>query len=347
MKKHTHLIVSALALMGGTLSAAHATPKPKPAPKKPPVKAPAAPVVRGMNQLDGQNAKIGQTFTLGKNPAINFTLTGAHYAVERTNIGQDAYPPAVGEKLLVLDFTVHNPNKFELNYDWGMLGFTAVDAQNVNHEYVSNVGDPASKERLSIVLKPAQKAQVYTAIKVPAKGVIPKLIVKFTYDGVLRYDLRDQVKELEAPFADPADKTGASALSEITGTPDRYYPLLGYDAKLVKTEFSAGPLGENAAEEGNRFFITTITFKNAAPYESNYDFGTFVPELLDADGENVSWGQILLKSGRPEPAGGRLKPGQEYTARFVWQVPNDLRVKTLRFSEPDSRVVAFNVNATQ
>jgi hypothetical protein len=150
------------------------------------------------------------------------------------NIDTSVYAPSAEEKLLVLRYTIHNPNKTERRYYWSTVGFTAVDAMNQNREFVQNAGSRETGEALNVNLKPAQKVEAYTVIKVPAKGVVPKLIVKPESGGVIRYDLRGVAKPLTAPFADPADKTGATALKEIPGQNGQYYPLQNSTSKCLK-----------------------------------------------------------------------------------------------------------------
>jgi len=337
-------------LAGPTYSAAKPKPGTKPAskPAAPQKAPPANPPIKGANQMAGGEGKLGVTYTVGKESPLNFTLNSAEYTVERVNIEDSTHDAKAEEKLLVLNCTIHNPNKYETGFDWATFRFTVVDAENVNHDYVQQVGDSGSRKSLNIQLKPAQKIDVYTVIKVPAKGVIPKLIVQHHSGGdVLRYDLRGQVKALAAPFADPTDKNGATARTEVTAEAGTFYPMLGFDVKLVKTEYSAGPLGEWEAEEGQRFFIATLTIKNAASSEAHYDFGNFAPTLVASDDEKVEWNSVLLKTARNEAASGDLKPGAEYTARIFFSLPKDVTAKTLTFSEPESRVYIFDVSGTK
>jgi hypothetical protein len=345
--KNVLTLALSLGLLAPTVYAAPVAPKKKVTPAKKPA-VPAKPAIKGANQMNGEEAKIGTTYTLGKTPPLNFTLTSAQFSVERVNIADYTHAPSADEKLLVLNFSVHNPNKEELNHNWSTVQFTVVDAQNVNREYVNQVGDPLNRQNLGIDLKPAQKANGYTVIKVPAKGPIPKLIVEYkdgSDKGVLRYDLRNQVKALTAPFADPSDASGVTALKVVSGEMGKFYPSGQWDIKLDKIEYASGPLGEWEAEEGKRFLVVHVTFKNASSSDLTYNFSTLVPELTASDGEKVDWNQGMLKTTRNEGANGELKPGAEYTARFLFQIPADLTGKTLTLSEPEARVYSFDLAA--
>lgn len=314
------------------------TTKPKPQPK------PGG--VLGMVPMAGVEGKLGQTYTIGTNDPINFTLTSAEYTLERVNIDTSVYAPSAEEKLLVLRYTVHNPNKTERRYYWNTVGFTAVDAMNQNREFVQNAGSRETGEALNINLKPAQKVEAYTVINVPAKGVVPKLIVKPEDGGVIRYDLRGVAKPLSAPFADPSDKTGATAPTEIPAQTGQYYPLHNFDIKVLETGYTDA-LGETVPEEGQRFFVATISMRNGTKDEKRFYWGTFKATLVDADGEEAQWSQTMLRATRNETADGTLKPGQEYKARVYFSLPKDAAAKTLTLAEEESHPYAFDVSAAK
>lgn len=349
MKPRSALLLCALLPLGLTVSAeAAAAKKPaaKPAPKKPASAKPAAPrVVLGTTQLAGDNGQIGVTYTLGKDEPLNFTLNAAEFSVEPVRIGENAYTPAAAEKLLVLRYTVQNPNKFETSYLWESLTFTAVDEGNTNRPYIQDVGKGGTEQTLNISLKPAQKVDAYAVIVVPAKGTVPKLMVeRETGAPVLRYDLRGKIKGLAAPFADSEDKSGATAPPEVAAEPGRFYPMREVAVKLVSTGYSAGPIHDTEAEEGQRFFVATYAIRNQAATEVTYDFSTITPRLETSDGEKVEYNNYLLKEKRDEDARGTLKPGEEATVRVYFPLPSEAAAATLALQEGESRVYRFKVN---
>ena len=181
--------------------------------------------VAGTTQLAGGEGVIGKTYTLGKTQPLNFTLKSAEYTVSRINMGPNIYAPKADEKLLVLRFTVQNPKQNEVSLSYSSFKLTVVDNKDVNHEFDSYIAREGTSDVLGINLKPAQKIEVYAVWPVPASGVTPKLIVARDQDSpVLRYDLRGKIKPLPAPFADPADSSGATALGEVPASTGTYYP---------------------------------------------------------------------------------------------------------------------------
>ncbi|HEX8550745.1 MAG TPA: DUF4352 domain-containing protein [Abditibacteriaceae bacterium] len=345
MAKHIFPILALVTAVGtsGANAFAQSTAKPKP-PIKPAAK-PAEPA-KGMTQMAGDNGQLGVTYTIGTDAPLNFTLNSAAFKVERIVVDDNVTAPTADEKLLVLNYTIHNPNKDIRNYNWNTLGFTAVSPDSKNYEYAQIAARAGTSEGLNIDLKPAQKIDVYTAIVVPAKGLFPKLIVTPTSGGaVLRYDLRGKVKALPAPIADPADTTGSTARAEVPAVVGTFYPGQALDLKFSGGSYTAGPIGEQEKEEGKRFFVVNLTLRNPTPVVQSYDWSSFKPVLVDSDGETVEWSQTLLKAKRDDAAGGEFKPGEEYTARLFFQLPENISAKTLTIGERESRTYSFDVSA--
>lgn len=326
-----------------TAMAAKPATKSKPNPKQKPTTNHAT---KGTTQLNGMYAQIGSTYTLGKASPINITLKSAEFTVAQVVIGDQVYFPSAEEKLLVLHYTLHNPLAEEQLARYDTFSATAVDSKNENHEYTQDFGVEATKLALSMNLKPAQKVDGYALIKVPAKGEIPKLILASSDNLVLRYDLRGKVKPLAAPFADPSDATGASALSTAPAKVGESYPLSNFDFALNGTSFSDKALPDSEPAEGNRYLVVSVTAKNVAPTEQLVRYDTFRAVVKDTDDADIESGDVLLAS-RNAPASTELKPGQEMKVRIFFEVPKDLSFKTLSISEMDSHVLEYDMSAVK
>jgi hypothetical protein len=256
--------------------------------------------------------------------------------------------PKGDEKVLLLRFSVQNPQKEDRDYNRESFVITAVDAKDVNH-VVSFIGRQGTSEPVNLQLKPAQKLDIFAALTVPAAGPVPKLIIQ-RGDGnpVLRYDLRGKVKQLAAPFVDPADATGATARTEVTAARATFYPLMLFDVRLDAIAFTPGPLEGQEAEEGKRFVTATVTLKNLHVIGIEYASGLFKADLTLASGEKVESNGVLLRPNRDEAANGTLKPGETTTVRLYFLVPMSDAPKTLRLQETDqSRTYAFDVSGTK
>ncbi|WP_027483622.1 hypothetical protein [Deinococcus pimensis] len=308
-----------------------------------PVK-PAGRTVQGTTPLDGQNARPGQTFTLGKQSPLNFTLKSAEYSTGRVVIGENVYYPNADQKLLVLRYTVHNPQKSAARYYWADLKFTAVDALDRNHEFIGAVARDGTTDKLEVNLKPAQKVDVVTAIVVPAAGPVPKLIVTRAGEAsVLRYDLRTQAKALPSGFADPADTSGATARSQVPALTGKLMPLKWFDVRLDEATFTTDMLDGKTPSVGMRYLTATFVIKNNLWRDVEYAWSDFKPTLKDADGEKVAYNQVMLKANRDEKAGGKLPKGEEVRVRFYWELPQNVTGDSVLLTDESGRGFVFDV----
>lgn len=309
----------------------------------PPAKAtPTRPAVQGTTQLDGNAARLGQTFTLGKTSKVNFTLLSASYTVGRVVVGSVLVTPNADEKLLVLRFTAHNPTKQDLALS--NLAFTAVDAKDVNHKNFSSFVRAGTSEEYRSSLKAAQKIELVAVMKVPAVGAVPKLIVQNGDGGVLRYDLRGVTKAVPAPFADPRDASGASALRDAPAKLGTTYSTGRYDMTFENVAFSTEPMLGQPPAAGKRYVLATVTLKNLGANDDSPSHYTFGRELIDADGEPVNF-WVLAKGSRPEEAINRsVKPGEEYRVRLVFVAPEGVGLKQLTVREGTGHGLVFDLS---
>ncbi len=307
--------------------------------------------VAGTAQLAGGEGEFGKTYTLGKSSPLNFTLRSAEYTVSRVTMGTSVYAPEANEKLLVLHYTVQNPTQRDRWVNRNSFRFTVVDAKDFNHVFDNYVAREGTTEIYEVDLKPAQKVDLVAAWAVPASGVMPKLIVERERGApVLRYDLRGKVKPLPAPFADPTDPSGATALEEVPARAGTYYPMLKFDMRLESVSYSTEPMDKRPPAEGKRYLVATFAIKNAcAPTarEANFSYSYFKFELKDTDGEKQEFDGYLIKAARDEHADGKLKPGEEYKFRIYFELPQEVKGQTLYAAEGKSRVYAFDLSQFQ
>jgi hypothetical protein len=301
----------------------------------------------GTPQLPGDNGEIGQVYKLRTGNPVYFRLNSAEYTVARIRFSKSLVIPEADEKLLVIHFSVQNPDKDqEMLFRFDSLKFTAVDAMNVNHDH-KFIGDEQTKESLQMHLKPAQRVEAYTCIVVPASAEIPKLMVMppLTNDGpVLRYDLRDKVAALPAPVADPADPSGATALKTVPAQLNTSYPMRFFDVAVEKTEAAATAPDGSSSKPGDSYFVVTMACKNTAELDSNLRFDTLALTLTDADGQQLKRGRDLLAATSSSSFNQKVPPGAEAHVRYYFIVPKDAKPNTLAIREATSRTYEWDVS---
>lgn len=336
-----------LSLFCGSASfSAPAAKKPaKPAPQKAPAKpAPAKPTA----QLPGDNGVFGTVYTLRKSDPIYFRLKSAEFTTEQLKIGERLYIPRASEKLLVLRFTVQNPSKAEQYIRWDSLRFTAVDVMNVNHECITDWGDEKNRGSVDMTFKPTQTLDAFSAVIVPARGVIPKLMIlpPDENDGpILRYDLKNpknKVTPLAKPVADPSDASGCTALETVPGELNKIYPYADFDIAVQKFETVESALGKAELEEGERFLVVTLLMKNESHEKPMLRWDTVEPMLTSTEGEELTYVDMLLATAN-RPIGKTANPGEETTVRMLFRIPEEVTPKTLSLREGESRTYEFSV----
>jgi hypothetical protein len=266
--------------------------------------------------------------------------------VDTLVIGDYVYYPKADEKLLVLHLNLHNPQHQESFARYDTFSITAVDAKNENHEHIQDAGieSSASKASFSMSMKPAQKVDVFTAVVVPAKGEVPKVILKSSDNLVLRYDLKGKVKGLASPDADPSDPTGATALSKVPAKLSEAYPLGEFSVKVNGFSFSDKPLADKEMSEGSHYLVVNLTIKNIAPTKQFMRGDSFSVSLQDADGAKTQPEWDLYLASRDVGFSDDLESGQEMRGRYVFMVPKDLAMKTLTITREGLRAYEYDMS---
>lgn len=346
-----HKLISAALLLPACLALGAALPAmaaKKPAAKKP---APKRRPVKGTTQFKGDQAQLGQMYTLGKEEPINIAVNSVRYSAERIRIGENCYVPKANEKLLVIDFMLQNPNKTETLARFDTVHFFAVDSKDVNRENPQQIGVPETQEDLNMNLKPGQKRTAYAYIVVPADASIPKLVVKSPDDLVLRYDLHGKIKGLQAPYADPKDTTGATALAEVPSALNTPMQLGGGDEGSVcdlvvqKVAYANGALGEFEPDEGKRLLVLTARVTNPMPQKLLYRFDSLNPVVVTTDDERIEVTHEMLALSGNRSIEHNLEKGTGAGFRMFFQVPKDAKVKTLLVREQEEdRVYAIDIS---
>jgi hypothetical protein len=235
--------------------------------------------------------------------------------------------------------------------DYSSFKITAIDARDVNHVFGNYVARASGSDVYSSSLKPAQKIDLYAAFAVPAAGPIPKLIAE-RGDGspVARYDLRGKVKALAAPFADPADASGASVKAEIPVQAGVFYPMRSLGIKFEGATYSSDKFEGRSPDSGKRYLVGTFTVKNllgTTAQPVNYNYSSFKFVLRDAEDSKQTFGGYLIKPSRDEHQDGTLNAGEEARFRVYFLLPGELAAKTLSIAENDSHAYTFDVSGSK
>lgn len=289
----------------------------------------------GAVRAPSDKAEFDAIYRLGKIDPIDFTLRGAEFTLARVAFGETAIIPRADEKLLVLRYTLRNPQKIERLANSATLHFTVVDAAGQLHGYEELAGVAGTRAALDLFLRPGQTVEAYTVIRTTAKGITPKLIVEPEDGAVLRFDLRGKVPALGVPFLDPADAGGASVRPLILVAPGVAVPTGAFDVQLDDVAFTLKPLlDDEPVPAGKRFAVFTLNVKNMLPTPAPLHRGTFAFTLDTAEGRIIPWNQQLLFGAKgSERINQEVAPGQALAVRVFFPLGAEEAAQTLRVTE--------------
>lgn len=316
--------------------------------------------VQGAGQLAGGDGALGKTYTLylGTPDALNFTLNKLEYLPGRfitdpgTNDERD-FLPAAGKKLVVMHYSVQNPQKKDINFraDYS-LKFTGVDSNNkdVPVARASRAYDEITRKSASMTLKPAQKINVISIMELDSRASLPKLMVETNKatKAVWRYDLSGKIAPLTDPFVDPAVKDGSAALDQ--GIPLKlnfYVPAREVDFKVNSVQYSPNDILDRKVPAGGKILLINLTFRN--PHFRPFKIGNAFPpvQVKVFDQDDMAGGQAgkLYFASRDEQLVGELGMNKEIGARLAVALPGGLTPKRLEFTDPNKRT--FNVDLSE
>lgn len=329
--------------------------------KKPPKKSQGAPkkdgpVVLGTNQLPGEFGVFGRDYTIGTEAPLNFNLVSAEYRADRfvgeNSVGELAsWIPLKSQKLLVLKYTVQNPNNRDTRLWYLSFKLIAVSADDQNTQQVNLPWVGNNTKYQDMQLKPAQKVTLTAAILVPAEGEVPKLIVQRGFDdkaAVVRYDLRGKVAKIK-DSAWSAD--GFTTNDTIDAKLDTYYPWNGADIQINGIDDSLGSkFADLKAERGQKLIAIKLKARGVTPVFGRVWYGQFSVRLKTSDGETTEVRPYsnLFRGGREENFDGVVPNGEEQGLRLIAAIPEGVRVEgltlTYKYYDEIRRVYSFKLN---
>lgn len=319
-------------------------PKPKPPVKKPETKLGAI----GTAQLPGEWCEFGKAYTLGKDPKLNINLTSVEYVATHFIIDKEFINPDEESKLLVVKYTIHNPNPIEVSVQEKTIRLTAVDSKGMNRDHLSTVL-AATGERLAQTLKPAQKVEVASVIVVSAEGQVPKLMVAASdqEQPVARYDLKTKIKALSPPYADPKDPTGASLSNELKVKIGQAAEAFGTEITLEKTEFVSAAKGLDVEEweENQVGLMVTLSVKSYADSAISIQNGTFDMLLKDVDGGTTQLSTTAIAATTNRQLDLWLKPSESLRFRVLFVVPKGVELTALSFYTGTQRAILVDLGS--
>jgi hypothetical protein len=297
----------------------------------------------GTQQMPGAVCKVGQAYTLGnaKGNAINVALIGVEYKATRVKVDKFNVWPNADRKLVVIRYTIHNPLPKEQRYS-GTIKWTVVSPKAENVETQQAYLDDGSNAPVDQVLKPAQKLAVFSVVEVAGRGEMDKLIAANTLDAgsaVARYPLAGVGKKIEAPYADPADSSGATHAQIVTGQLGTVYEVGDFDVTVVKVETVTDQVDEidtaPPAEDKAYAFVTfKVTNKNREGFGVvSFETGWLSGTVIDEDGGACGTSNSTYRSSSFEAFNPSPTYDQTVTFRKVFVVSRKAKLDAVKLKD--------------
>ena len=316
--RFTWLIVMALfALVGQSAPAYAQSAGEAPSPQ---ASAPAAP------------AQFDTPYDIGPSPAVRFTLERALYGLgwtdhARTNSGV----AGADEKMLIFYFTVENTGATDFRFRANTLKFQAIDEQGVVHERPGQMevraarplmaGGASTRSVDNTTLRPGEPLQLYTAILVPKRLIVRRLVVGTTRDGnnEIDYALDGQVQPLPSAFQ---ESNPAIVREEIEAGPQQFLAASSFDIRIDGIETTDDPtrVGRPAAA-GQSWALVRMTVRNRSLAAQNLSRGSFTEtRLIDTTGATHG-PSLVVHESRPERVRPRIDPGATGSFIVAFRLP--------------------------
>lgn len=246
------------------------------------------------------------------------------------------------ERLLILTFTVQNPLSREQRLGASSFSFTAVSPDDENSEFRGYLLHGTKKTRLDQDLKPAQKVKCIAVFPIYATGPISKLLVRRGTGAVLRYDLSDKTQKMTSVFSpDGID------LGDVGPTLKPGDPAAGMGPFAVSYEgisYTTEPILGQAPSPGERYLCVDVKFTNAMLMPAPIGFQFFTPELLDGNGEKISWNSELISRTNTARLSQDVAPWDSVGGRYYFRIPSGRAPRVCRFThQPSQRKLSFDV----
>ncbi len=246
---------------------------------------------KGTFQLPGDSGKLKTTYQLGpKDNELHFTLDSA-----RTDsifpAPEDIYVAGPAQRLLILNFTVQNPLKKDMRLNSSSFRFTAVSPDDENQTFRGYLLSGVNQKHLEQDLKPAQKVKCTVVFPIYAEGEVSKVIVSRSENTpILRYDLSGKLTPKMTSIFSP---NGFDLIDTVTA-PQPLVDLAEYEVEFGGIEFTNEKIQGYAPDDGYKYAVIKLAFKNRLIKDSFLSFAYIAPLLSDSNGQKYSWNTALL-----------------------------------------------------
>lgn len=294
----------------------------------------------GTVQLAGDNGKLKTTYQLGaKGNELHFTLDSA-----RTDTifpaPEDIFVAGENQRLLILNFTVQNPQSKEMSLAPSSFSYTCVSPDDENFLFRGYLLSGVNQKRISQSLKPAQKVKCTVVLPIYAEGDISKvMIARGENNPILRYDLTGKLTPKMTSVFSP---NGFDLINTVNA-PNPVVDFGEYELGYEGIEFTKEKIKGYAPSDGYKYLVVNLNFKNRITKNSFLSFAYINPLLADSNGQKYVWNKDLLFRATDDTIYQDLVAGDPaLKTRMYYQVKENVNEFTFSLQHVSSkRTVKF------
>lgn len=287
------------------------------------------------------DCQLGQRYRIGRENPVDVSLNKIEYTVGRVKTGDRYSMPGRGEKLIVAHYTLRNPADTDTRVGSVTLDWKFTDSNNYNTEW-DFVGVEATGASLDQTLTGGQSINCFVVFRVPATGAAVTLVAAPHASRGLsaRYNLKDKIAAIQAPYVDPKDPAGSTPLSTISGKMGTSYMVGDCDYRVDSIEIRDLAIPDTELVRGKTYAVATVQCTSYAEVPFNVTGNSF--QLTDVNGQTYDSGDTIAV-GSSRPVDLTAKPGETMKFRLPFQVPKGVKLKTLTMKDNYDRSVVISL----
>lgn len=273
---------------------------------------------------------------LGPDTNLGVAFEGAAYALGWTDHNRASSAVAGDdEKLLIFRLLVENRSNEEFRFDASALSVRAIDETGLVHEWPSTMHlRSAGPGALAIdaqrifrtVLLPQRGLHVYSAIPVPARARIDRLLVAYSNsERTLEFEARGNVDPLPEPLA----AGPYSVRRTIEAGRGDWLAGTSLDLRVEGSTVSSQPIGNRSLDEDHQWVLVTASVRNRSAEEQVLSPAGFRhTRLVIGSGAEIA-AELSLYPERLAPWRPELAPGATSRFRLAFRVPTGSTAEAL------------------
>jgi hypothetical protein len=223
------------------------------------------------------------------------------------------------EKLLLVRYSVKNPQQRVAQLGHDSFVFQAIDQEGTAYDYVLEAFQVNSGDFAIGTLQPGMDAQLYTVIQLPAKATVAALRV-VDQGTQITVPLEGKVRPLVGPFA---SERGNAATDTATVAFGQFASLGAFDVLAERMALLPAGFPGLEGDPERKVWSLTVVFRNPNHCEQVVSSMNYEPVVYDATGEPLDFAQLLVRVASHEVLETRVRPGGEMRGRFLFLGPKD------------------------